>query len=134
MPRFASPHPHETVLSIGVSKWLEWQPGMAATSLWSDVAPHPSSTFALRPMLVELEALPLTERKIRFDETVKQELAAVLRTPAATIESDAAFQSHGLDSLMNLELRNRVETLFGLQLPPTITWNYPNLRDFSAYL
>lgn len=134
MRRLASPHPHETVLSIDVSKWLERQPGMAATSLWSDVAPHPSSTSGLRPMVVELEALPLTERKIRFDETVKQELAAVLRTPAATIESDAAFQSHGLDSLMNLELRNRVETLFGLQLPPTITWNYPNLRDFSAYL
>src|SRR5690606_14690564 len=68
MRRLASPHPHETVLSIDVSKWLERQPGMAATSLWSDVAPHPSSTSGLRPMVVELEALPLTERKIRFDE------------------------------------------------------------------
>jgi phthiocerol/phenolphthiocerol synthesis type-I polyketide synthase C len=38
----------------------------------------------------------------------------------------------GLDSLMALELRNRLEAAFGLKLSPTLLWTYGNAHALAG--
>jgi hypothetical protein len=40
----------------------------------------------------------------------------------------------GLDSLMTLDLRNRLEASLGLSLSATLVWNYPTVATLTEYL
>jgi acyl carrier protein len=62
------------------------------------------------------------------------QLAAVLRTPPDRLAGDRPFRALGLDSLMGLELRNRLERVLGLKLSASTVWNFPTANQLCAYL
>ncbi|HWE62332.1 MAG TPA: phosphopantetheine-binding protein, partial [Chloroflexota bacterium] len=40
----------------------------------------------------------------------------------------------GMDSLMSLEMRNRLEIGLGMHLPATVLWSYPTIAALAEYL
>ncbi|AUX43619.1 hypothetical protein SOCE26_050690 [Sorangium cellulosum] len=85
---------------------------------------------SLKERLVGL-APPDRERALL--DVVRAEVAAVLgmASPGA-LDADRPLQELGLDSLMALEIRNRLAAVSGLRLPATVVFNYPTpaaLRD-----
>ena len=58
----------------------------------------------------------------------------MLRTAKEQIDPSTPLTSLGLDSLMGLELRNHIESAFGLRVPVTILWTYPTLAALSKHL
>ena len=40
----------------------------------------------------------------------------------------------GMDSLMSVELRRKLEVGTGLKLPSTLTFNYPNVNALAGFL
>lgn len=65
---------------------------------------------------------------------LRQEIGQVLRIQPAEIDPQKPLRSLGLDSLMALELRNRLEVSFGLTLSATVVWNHPSTAALAAYL
>lgn len=65
---------------------------------------------------------------------LKEQVGRVLRQSANRIDASKPFRSLGLDSLMGLELRNRIEAEFSVQLPATIVWNYPTVKALAPHL
>jgi phthiocerol/phenolphthiocerol synthesis type-I polyketide synthase C len=57
----------------------------------------------------------------------------VLRS-TAPIDHDLPMESLGLDSLMALELRNRLEASLGTTLPVALVWAYPTITDLAGAL
>src|SRR5262249_9033449 len=57
-----------------------------------------------------------------------------LRMDASRIERHASLTSLGMDSLMSLELRNRLEGSLGLRMSTTLIFTYPNLASLAEYL
>jgi acyl transferase domain-containing protein/acyl-CoA synthetase (AMP-forming)/AMP-acid ligase II len=78
------------------------------------------ATASQRPKLVEHYALA--------------QAARVLRLPADRISRDRPLTDVGLDSVMGLELRNRLALALNLTIPPTILWTYPTMEAMSRYL
>ncbi|WP_394831509.1 SDR family NAD(P)-dependent oxidoreductase [Pendulispora rubella] len=73
-----------------------------------------------------LAELPLPERERLLLDLVRGEIAAVFGHPSPNaIEPTRPLHEIGLDSLLAVELRNRLAAAFGLQLPATLLFDHP---------
>ncbi len=85
-------------------------------------------------LATRLATAPDAERADLVEDTVRRLVGRVLRLPEARIDAGQSFGTLGLDSLMAIELRNRLEAEIGLKLSATMAWNYPTVRDLRAYV
>jgi acyl carrier protein len=65
---------------------------------------------------------------------VQDQVAQVLKQARNRIDLHKPFRTLGLDSLMALELRNRLEAAIGTSLPATMVWNYPTVSALAPFL
>jgi myxalamid-type polyketide synthase MxaE and MxaD len=82
-----------------------------------------------------LRRLPTAQREQQLTAYLQDAVAAVLGLPASQpAPVGRGLFEMGMDSLMSVELKNRLE--FGLQhrLPSTLTFNYPNITALTAFL
>ncbi|MGW2619765.1 SDR family NAD(P)-dependent oxidoreductase [Streptomyces sp. NPDC001500] len=80
---------------------------------------------------------PLTrdDRTDALEHLVRTEAASVLALPSAdAVPVTKAFKSLGFDSLMAVDLRNRLSALTGVRLSATLVFDHPNPRALAARL
>ncbi len=66
----------------------------------------------------EVLSLPASERLAAVTTQLREQIAKVLRTSASKLDTERPLNELGLDSLMGVELLNRIETSLGVSLPP----------------
>ncbi|WP_326595163.1 type I polyketide synthase [Streptomyces sp. NBC_01803] len=124
-------------LPLNLRRWFDAYPGTVALSGWRDLYAAlkddaaTSSGSVFRTVLAQADA---AERAGLVAAKVRELAAQVLRLDPERVDPEALFESLGLDSLMSLELRNRLEAAFGLRLSPTLLWTYGSLRTLSGAL
>jgi microcystin synthetase protein McyG len=79
-------------------------------------------------------AAPENRRRTVLRDEVRMLAAKVLGSPAKSLDVDEPLRDLGLDSLMAVELRNRISTAVGRTLPATITFDFPTVAALTAYL
>jgi len=106
----------------------------------------------VRPMLVHLESTSATEetsnglppeiptmtpekRREFIEQSVISVSAKILGFRAGEAPPvDIPLTDLGLDSLMAVDLRNRLHTVLGRKLPPTIVFEYPTIAELVGVL
>ncbi|MFT5686371.1 MAG: NADPH:quinone reductase-like Zn-dependent oxidoreductase/3-oxoacyl-(acyl-carrier-protein) synthase, partial [Myxococcota bacterium] len=82
-----------------------------------------------------LAALPTDQRPALLSSALQGVVAGVLgATDSTTISLTRSFQDTGFDSLMAVELRNRLRTLLDCELSATLAFDYPDITRLTAYL
>jgi acyl transferase domain-containing protein/acyl carrier protein len=95
----------------------------------------PTVTSAGKTQLVEqLVNAPVQQRKKLLTDYLRDAVAEVTRVDAAEIREDEGFFDLGMDSLMAVELRRRIEHGVGKEIPVTLVMDHPRLSDAADYL
>jgi acyl transferase domain-containing protein/acyl carrier protein len=126
------------VLPLNLRQWRQSYPQLAETPLLSGILQHEggleegqAEPNAMRAALV---ASAPSERIALLEAHLQDQMSRVVRLPAAQLDSRTSFKNLGLDSLMALELRNRLEASLGLTLPVTMVFGYPTVTALAAHL
>ena len=65
---------------------------------------------------------------------IKVEVAEILRASVDKLDTNQSMFEMGLDSLMAVELRNRLQEAFVVKLSPVLVFEYPTLEKLSHHL
>jgi myxalamid-type polyketide synthase MxaE and MxaD len=94
------------------------------------IAPPPTA-----PLLRALEGAGAERARPILLAAVRAEVARVLGLDAAdAVPASQGFFRMGMNSLMTVELRSRLEALLGRRLPPTVAFEYPTVESLTTYL
>ena len=129
--------PEVAVMSFNLRQWREFYPAAANAPLLSELAAEQPAVDAARPsgtLRAALETAPLGQRRQLLEAHVREQIAQVMRLEPDQLTPTTPLGSLGLDSLMGLEIRNRLEASLGLTISATLIWTYPTLAALTGHL
>jgi acyl transferase domain-containing protein/acyl carrier protein len=98
-----------------------------------DTAPVPTASGGT-PFVERLTNAPVQQRKKLMTDYLRDAVAEVTRVDPAEIRDDEGFFDLGMDSLMAVELRRRIEQGVGREIPITLVMDHPRISDAANYL
>jgi acyl carrier protein len=86
-------------------------------------------------LLQQLETVPVSDRQTLLIAYIQNEVAKLLglRSPQLP-DPQQGFFDMGMDSLMALELKNRLDASLDTSLPSTLTFEFATIKDLAEYL
>jgi phthiocerol/phenolphthiocerol synthesis type-I polyketide synthase C len=123
---------------LNLRQWFDAYPDTAGLHSWQVLRQASEqgdgSGSAGGEFLSSLLDSPALAWPVPVEAKVRELAGRVLRLDTGAIDRETPFKALGLDSLMSLELRNRLESTFGLKLSPTLLWTYGNTKALSGVL
>jgi phthiocerol/phenolphthiocerol synthesis type-I polyketide synthase C len=122
------------VFSLDARQWFQSFPAAQGSSLFAELGK--SVTTERRGggrVRAELDAAAPADRPGLLAGAIATEIQAVRRS-TDPLDHNAAMESLGLDSLMALELRNRLEATLGITLPVALVWAHPSIATLADAL
>ncbi|MGS2642889.1 SDR family NAD(P)-dependent oxidoreductase [Streptosporangium sp. LJ11] len=123
---------------LDLRRWFDAYPDTAALPSWETLRAAAARAAGAGAFGGEFrsrlgEAAPEVRAEL-IEQKVRELTGRVLRADPARLEPETPFKALGLDSLMSLELRNRLESTFGLRLSPTLLWTYSTTKALAGAL
>ena len=125
--------------AVGVMEWsvIGRELGRSRTLLSElvSVEKEDARSVSSADLVLRLDAAPESEREELLQRFVQEEVRSVLRLPSPP-SPEAGFFELGMDSLMAVELRNRVSRALGgeVPIPNTLVFDYPDIARMARYL
>lgn len=125
------------VARFDLRRWVEFYPAARQLPLFAELGERTADARedeGAAQLRRTLAAADPDERRALLEAHVIEQAAAVLRIDARRIERAVPLKTFGIDSLMSLELRNRLEAGLGLRLSATILFTYPDVAALARRL
>lgn len=119
------------VYKVELARWAQYYPVVARVPYFGVQAPASTASAEVRERLAQA---PRAQRAALIEAHIREEVGRVLRLPPARFEPARSWASYGIDSLMGLEIRNRLEASLALTLPAILLYAEPTLAALSAHL
>jgi acyl transferase domain-containing protein/acyl-CoA synthetase (AMP-forming)/AMP-acid ligase II/acyl carrier protein len=121
-------------ISVLHADWARYAAAFPRTSMVRAYAPHREEPLADLRLRDALRRVPPDERAGILLAFVLQETAGVLRSEPGQIAPRRGFFDQGMDSLLAMELKRRIESALGVPLPATVTFDHPTPDALAQFL
>jgi acyl transferase domain-containing protein/acyl carrier protein len=123
------------VVPLDVRQWVEFYPHLATMARFKELLQAGTGQpKGDKELVARLRAASAAELPGMMEALVREQAAAVLKLEPSRIEKSTPLKTLGFDSLMGLELRNRLEARLGVTLSATLVWTYPHIAALTEYL
>ena len=127
------------VLVVDWTRFFKQFPAGVVPRVLSELVPTAGRDGAARKvderLLDQFEEAPAGEREELLREYVRGQAARVLRLPSERpLDARQPLNELGMDSLMAVELRDRLGAAVGRTLPATLLFNHPTVAQLGAFL
>jgi acyl carrier protein len=126
------------VMPLNVRHWRQLFPRAVRAPFLTEILDEGEgavrATPASSPARIALENAPPALRQPMIEAHLSEQLSQVLRMSQSELGRDTPLPTLGLDSLMALELRNRLELSLGVTLSATLIWGYPTIAALAGFL
>ena len=126
------------VMKLNLRHFVQFHPAAIGSSLFDDLrrteeskSPGLADTSRWRARLRNSRP---EERASLLEKLICGQLGQTLRQDPGSIPHQAPFRALGLDSVMAMELRNRLESHLELQLSAALLFTYANVSALAAYV
>jgi acyl carrier protein len=128
--------PQVGVLPVNWSKFVEHFFQRVECPLLKNIVQASGLPVAPQPtVLQQLETTPVNARRAMLMAYLRTQVATVLGMGSSEqIESRQRLFDLGIDSLMALQLKNRLEPSLGCTLSQTLLFDYPTIEALTDYL
>ncbi len=65
---------------------------------------------------------------------LSSKVAEYTSQPLSVIDGNQPFANYGFDSVQAISLTGDIDTWLGMELDPTVAWDYPTINQLSDYL
>jgi NADPH:quinone reductase-like Zn-dependent oxidoreductase/acyl carrier protein/short-subunit dehydrogenase len=132
------PEAQVAVMPFDLALWQEFYPAARDTHFFAEFASdevEDVGVTAVSDIITQLEqAESGRPRQTLLANHIRAQVAQVLQLSPERIPFNKPLKTLGIDSLMTLELRNRLENSLGLTLSATLIWNYPTVDALTPFL
>ncbi|CAI7975413.1 phthiocerol/phenolphthiocerol synthesis type-I polyketide synthase C [Frankia sp. Hr75.2] len=131
------PPTHIGVFPVDADAWRRASPALAGMPVLTELMRDAGRTVPRQRNEVRDRLLagdPGPGRWAVLEEHVRSQIAQVLRIPPARLDNQTPLDTLGFDSLMALELRNRLEASLDVPISATMAWNYPTIARIVPHL
>ena len=128
------------IASMDIRRWLESHPQATPSPRFRPLTIRDAGVTARAhdgrktDLLDKLQTASPTAREEILDEFLREQLGAILRMDPSRIDRLAPIRGLGLDSLMSLEFRNRLESALRIRLSATLVWSHPTIAAINKYV
>nr|AQW44891.1 polyketide synthase [Corallococcus coralloides] len=133
-----SPRARVAVMRFDLRQWREFYLTASQSPFVSRLSVEqaaPTAPRAAPGAFVEtLKAAEKGEQPRLLETHLREQIGQVLRLSPTKIDPQVSLGSLGLDSLMGLEIRNRLEASLGLRLQATLLWRHPTVEGLVGFL
>ena len=117
-------------------QWIKYNPSYSEESLFNRIVNKKDKALNEEVAIKNkfFTAASFDESVELLKEVLKDSLYQTLKITKSKIDVEAPFVNLGMDSLMAIQLRNRLERNLGILISVTIFWNYPSINLLTEYL
>jgi acyl transferase domain-containing protein/acyl carrier protein/SAM-dependent methyltransferase len=117
--------------------WFEAVAGADRVTTPAEIVQGTSDGLAkeILPLVTDASTLaPNMDLEAEVRASLHQWTCELLRIPGQDLDAESELSQYGLDSISSVQLVNRINRTYGIELRPTSLFEHPTLAGFARYL
>ncbi|MGP3974372.1 acyltransferase domain-containing protein [Streptomyces sp. 8N114] len=119
------------VMKLNLRHWFESWPSATGTPMLDGLEQAAQETGSFHERLTAADP---PQRLALVEEHLIEQLTLTLRQESAALGRETTFRSMGLESLMAVELRNRLESTLGVNLSVALLFTYSTIATLATHV
>ncbi len=119
------------VVKVDFNKWVQNNPTYLKNEMLADFIDLSGEDKLLQKVI---GASNYNSALKMLKEVMKEIVSETTKAPKETIKEDVTLKNLGIDSLMAVQIKNKLQYELDLNIPVSSLWTYPTVEKYAAFL